>query len=198
MLISGGIYHIYNHAIADELLFREESNYSFFISRYNRYISPVAETYGWCLMPNHFHLLVRLRCADDLQGLIDLQGFACARTKKSPEHYATQQFSNFFNSYCKAYNKMFQRRGSLFLKNFRYKPVYSDSQLLRALLYIHNNSVKHGFTLKPEFWSWSSYEQHFGQKKTLIELSPKIAELFQEPSRYYSLHELAACKYSSS
>ena len=54
-------YHIFNHANGFENIFRHEANYYFFLEKYWKYIGPIAETYAWCLMPNHFHLVVRIR-----------------------------------------------------------------------------------------------------------------------------------------
>jgi len=54
-------YHIYNHANGSENIFRDAENYRFFLEKYELYISPVAETFAWCLMPNHFHLLIQIR-----------------------------------------------------------------------------------------------------------------------------------------
>ncbi|MHB9142398.1 MAG: hypothetical protein ACYC25_11035 [Paludibacter sp.] len=54
-------YHIFNHANGFENIFRHEANYYFFLEKYLKYIGPIAETYAWCLMPNHFHLVVRIR-----------------------------------------------------------------------------------------------------------------------------------------
>ncbi len=51
----GRMYHIWTHANGNENLFREEKNYTYFLERYNYHIEPVAETYAYCLMPNHLH-----------------------------------------------------------------------------------------------------------------------------------------------
>ena len=58
----GQYYHIHNRGNNGEVLFREQRNYSYFLNLYARYIEPVAETYAYCLMSNHFHLLV---CIED-------------------------------------------------------------------------------------------------------------------------------------
>jgi len=50
-----------------------------------------------------------------------------------------QQFSNFFNSYSKAYNKMYDRNGSLFQRPFKVKEILSDSYLTKVIIYIHHN-----------------------------------------------------------
>lgn len=60
-LLSGLHYHIYNRANGRENLFREDANHLHFLQLYDKYISPVAETYAWVLMANHFHLLVRIK-----------------------------------------------------------------------------------------------------------------------------------------
>ena len=60
-LIPGNFYHIYNRGIDSCNLFIEPDNYEYFLSLYDKYISPVADTYAWVLMPNHFHFLVRLK-----------------------------------------------------------------------------------------------------------------------------------------
>ncbi len=60
-ILHGQYYHIYNCGINGVNLFREEMNYNHFLKLYDKYIEPVAETYAWCLMPNHFHLLVRVK-----------------------------------------------------------------------------------------------------------------------------------------
>ena len=60
-LTCGNYYHIYNRGIDSCNLFLESDNYEYFLSLYDKYISPVADTFAWVLMPNHFHFLVRLK-----------------------------------------------------------------------------------------------------------------------------------------
>ncbi|MBF8283376.1 MAG: hypothetical protein HW378_2291 [Anaerolineales bacterium] len=57
----GQYYHIYNRGNNRENVFREERNYPYFLKLYAKYIEPIAETYAYCLLRNHFHLLVRIR-----------------------------------------------------------------------------------------------------------------------------------------
>lgn len=57
----GSYYHIYNRANGSENLFREEANYLRFLELYDKYISPVADTFAWVLMPNHFHVLAWIK-----------------------------------------------------------------------------------------------------------------------------------------
>jgi REP element-mobilizing transposase RayT len=57
----GQMYHIWTHANGDENLFREEENYRYFLEKYTYYGHPVVGTFAYCLMPNHLHLMVRVR-----------------------------------------------------------------------------------------------------------------------------------------
>ena len=62
-------YHLYNHANGKENLFVEEKNYHFFLNKLSEHILPVCKIYAYCLMPNHFHLLIQVRTAEELQQL---------------------------------------------------------------------------------------------------------------------------------
>jgi REP element-mobilizing transposase RayT len=55
-------------------LFKEERNYELFLEKYYRHIYAVAETFAYCLMPNHFHLMIRIRRIEDLTGFENLSG----------------------------------------------------------------------------------------------------------------------------
>jgi REP element-mobilizing transposase RayT len=61
VLEKGKFYHIYNRGINSCNLFTGVQTYEHFLSLYQKYIPPVADTYAWVLMPNHFHFLVRIR-----------------------------------------------------------------------------------------------------------------------------------------
>ncbi len=74
-LIPGNFYHIYNRGIDSCNLFTEPDNYEYFLSLYDKYISPVANTYAWVLMPNHFHFLVRLKEEAEVATAIHPPGF---------------------------------------------------------------------------------------------------------------------------
>lgn len=64
-------YHIFNHANGFENVFQHEANYYFFMDKYWKYIDPIAETYAYCLMPNHFHLVVRIRKHEAIEGIFN-------------------------------------------------------------------------------------------------------------------------------
>lgn len=65
-LESDKYYHIYNHANGFENVFRCNENYLFFIQKYRFHLLPFIDTYAYCLMPNHFHLLIRVKSREEM------------------------------------------------------------------------------------------------------------------------------------
>ncbi len=135
--LPGHIYHIYNRGNNRENLFIEEINYAYFLRLYARYIHPVAVTLAYCLLGNHFHLLVRILT--------------------HPAYDPSRAFANLFSTYTKAINKRYHRTGSLFQKPFQRIPVEDDAYLRRLVVYIHRNPQKHGFVDDFRAWPHSSY-----------------------------------------
>lgn len=62
----GKYYHIYNRGINSENLFKESRNYEYFLTLHTKHIEPIAETFAWCLLKNHFHLLVRVKTFEEI------------------------------------------------------------------------------------------------------------------------------------
>jgi len=54
-------YHLYNRTNNEEALFRSMENYLYFLKKYRYYLDDYLETVGYCLMPTHFHSLVRVK-----------------------------------------------------------------------------------------------------------------------------------------
>ncbi|TDN98357.1 transposase [Sunxiuqinia elliptica] len=163
-------YHIYNRGINSCNLFQENTNYEYFLSLYAKYISPVANTYAWVLMRNHFHLLVKIKGEDEIQAFFQhLQGIKNLEGLKGTNRTrVNQQFSNLFNAYTKAYNKRYSRTGSLFEHPFRRIKIESNAHLKYLVYYIHHNPIHHGFCEHFLEYPWSSY---------LSMLSPKTTNL---------------------
>ncbi len=66
---AGKVYHIYNRSIDRKPLFVQERNYVFFLNKLDLYLSSYIDVYAWCLMPNHFHLMARIKDLVDFQKL---------------------------------------------------------------------------------------------------------------------------------
>src|SRR5438034_1385617 len=56
-----GIYHIYNRAVGSDKLFIEDENYHFFLKKFSLRITVFADILAYCLMPNHFHFIIRIK-----------------------------------------------------------------------------------------------------------------------------------------
>lgn len=155
-----GFYHIINHAVGNEQLFREADNYRYFLKQYDYYLSSVWETYAYCLMPNHFHLLVKIRNFSTLASLPKFNG--------DIHKLISQTMSNWLNGYAKAYNKKYNRKGGLFIDCTKRILVDSEEYYTSVINYIHQNPVNHGFCKNPTEWSWSSYNSFISDKLTKL------------------------------
>lgn len=149
----GQYYHIYNRGVNRENIFIEERNYNYFLALYARHIYPIAHTFAYCLLANHFHFLVQLKEADEIRNRKD----------------ASQYFSNFFNAYAKTINKNYGRTGSLFQRPFGRILVENDAYFTRLILYIHQNPQKHGFVDDFRVWPFSSYQAISGTQGTKLD-----------------------------
>jgi REP element-mobilizing transposase RayT len=138
-LLAGQHYHIYTRGNNRENLFREPRNYAYFLQLYGKHIAPVAETFAYCLLPNHLHLLVGIRA--------QLDG------ERSP----SKAFSNLFNAYARAFNRAYGRSGVLFQRPFQRVPVIDDVYFTNLVAYIHQNPQRHGLIDDFRTWPYSSY-----------------------------------------
>jgi len=180
-------YHVFNHANGDENLFREEENYRFFLWKYHSYIHPVAETLAYCLMPNHFHLFIKIKTEEQL-----LAAFPKFKTleKLLNANCISKQFSNLFSSYTQSYNKKYNRAGSLFIKNFKRHTVISDSYFSKIIHYIHANPVHHGFVAMMADWKWSSYNTMLSNTDTKINRT-EVLQWFNGREEFIKFHQQA-------
>lgn len=161
------VYHIFNRGINGENIFREERNYTYFFGLYMKYVEPVVETYAYCLLKNHFHLLVKVR--GEGMGSGDNQTFGDSETLKVLRHDPSTAFSNFFNAYAKGFNKTYGRTGSLFEHPFHRVMVTVDAQFTATVRYIHQNPQKHGFVDDFRDWPYSSYGTLISDKDTRLD-----------------------------
>jgi REP element-mobilizing transposase RayT len=170
----GAYYHIYNRGTNRENVFMEERNYHYFLQLYAKHIEPVAETFAYCLLKNHFHVLIRTREAQDPKGLERPLG-------------SSQAFSNFFNAYAKAINKAYDRTGSLFQHPFGRMLVESQAYLLQLVRYIHFNPQKHGLVDDFRQWPYSSYHAHLSRQPTRLGRADVLA-WFDGPPGFAAAH----------
>ena len=180
----GNFYHIYNRGINGCKLFYENENYEYFMHLYAKYISLVADTFAWVLMRNHFHFLIRIKTAEqlNLQGFQNLEGL-----KGTNRNFANQQFANLFNAYTKAINKRYHRTGSLFEHPFKRIQIASQDQVLYLIYYIHHNPIHHGFCDHFLAYPWSSYLTILSPKKTNLKRE-EVLKWFYDKAYFKEFH----------
>ncbi len=164
MLFPNSTYHIFNHANGDENIFRNDENYRFFLEKFKFHIHPVASVIAYCLLPNHFHFMVKIRTENELSATF--KNFHELKSDEEQSKFISKQFSNLFSSYTQSFNKVNNRRGSLFVKNFKRELIRTDEQFQNTFLYIQLNAVKHGFVLHEMEWKWSSWMAYYSFSKS--------------------------------
>ena len=196
-LIPNQSYHIFNHANGFENIFIEDENYQFFLEKYQLYISSIAESYAYCMLPNHFHLVVRICRKEIIEELIRSPNTNFSKvpnfgkvglTDKQIEYYISKQFANFFSCYTQSFNKINKRRGSLFLKNFRRELIDNKDYFLNAVIYTHRNPVHHVFCDRLNEWSYTSFCEIIENKSIIIEVD-KLLRIFGGKESFINLHE---------
>jgi putative transposase len=167
----GKYYHIFNRGIDGTNIFLETRNYAYFLDLYGKHVQPVAETFAFCLLRNHFHL--------------------CIRVKTSEVPDATQGFANFFNAYAKAINKTYARTGSLFEHRFHRLEVTSEAYCMRLVHYIHFNPQKHGFVADFREYPYSSYRAFLSDKPTKLQRT-QVLDWFGGHAGFDTIHRTLA------
>jgi putative transposase len=188
-----GIYHIFNRGINGEDVFKEIRNYRFFLEKYSKYIEPIAETYAYCLLKNHFHLAVKIKSASELIDFYlkkkNIEITSNDNVLKIPPvaKIINQQFAVLFNSYAQAINKAHHRTGGLFEESFRRIKVDSDSYFNELIYYIHHNPQKHGFVKDFRDYPHSSYHSHLAITATKLKREEVILS-FGNKIEYEKFH----------
>ncbi len=132
-------FHVYNRGVNREQLFLEQRNYAYFLRRMEQGYDPMHLTIiAYCLMPNHFHLILKQREPGAIPSFM----------KKVCDGYA------------KAINRSLDRSGHLFQGPYMMKPIGSDEYLLHLSRYIHLNPVRAQLVSRPEQWEFSSYRSY--------------------------------------
>ena len=151
----GKTYHIYNRGVNKQLIFFDKENYIFFLKQFDKYLSTKVDVLAYCLMPNHFHMLIRIINIKDLND-------------KEITNAVAKSFKDFMISYAKAINKKYNRTGALFQQKFKRKEISNDFYFSWLVQYIHMNPVKAGLCKNAADWRFSSYNAIINNKPTKI------------------------------
>ena len=180
-------YHIYNRGNNGENMFIEPSNYEHFLRLYSEHITPVAETFAWVLMKNHFHFLVRVLSPDEIVFMQPKEEKKDIIYPTKKKYNPTQQFGNLFNAYAKSFNKKYDRTGSLFESPFRRLQVNGEQYFKQLVFYIHNNPVHHGFCKSMTDYPWSSYLSIISVNSSKTQ-SDKVIGWFNSKTEFIEFH----------
>ncbi|WP_289053550.1 transposase [Carboxylicivirga marina] len=173
----GIYYHIHNRGNNKENIFKEDRNYLFFLTKVKKYLLDISDIYAYCLMPNHFHLVSKIKTHDALPSEY--------QTGKKRIH---QPFSNLFNAYTKAINKATGRTGSLFQEHFGRHVINDEKYLQNIIMYVHLNAVKHGFTDDYRKYKHSSYHSLISEGHTHLQRH-KVMDLFGDKESFIFCHQ---------
>ena len=188
---SNHIYHIYNQGNNHQKIFFNRQNYLFFLKKIREHISPYADVLAWCLMPNHFHLMVFVKTLEvKIDGSGDLNKSIKTRTLNN-------SIGLLLRAYTRAINNQEKRSGSIYRRATKTEWITKIDGITNAFLntteggslvdqisekeyfqscfnYIHNNPVKAGLAKNPGDWEFSSYLDYFGLRNGTL-VNPKRA-----------------------
>jgi REP element-mobilizing transposase RayT len=180
-------YHIYNHAVHQNNLFLDEKDYHLFLARLKKYVCPISDIYAYCLMPNHYHILVKIKEFATLQDFFNLKNEIIQKNDFHISDNLTHQIGSFQNSYTKLINKKYKRKGTLFMQSFRRKLVEREAYLYKLVHYIHFNPVHHNFTNDINSWNYSSYLEILENKNNIVN-AEKTMSLFVNKEDFTNFH----------
>ncbi len=156
------LYHIYNRS--NETVFYNKENYLFFLRKVNKLIKPYCEIIAWCLMSNHFHLLV----------YTDSRSAKNAEEKHRPNlQVLSKQFATLTSGHSQAVNKQQSRKGRLWVHTTKAKKISGQTYFgverfhkkdiqFTCFNYIHQNPVEAKLVSKIEDWEFSSFLDFLG------------------------------------
>ncbi len=184
-LITGELYHLYNRGNEKRIIFLGSRDFKRFLLTlfYYQFLGPktsfskfskqkliqlntvgakkLVEIICYCLMPNHFHLLIR-----------QLQ-----------DRGVSTYLSQVSNSYTKYFNTKYKRVGALFQGAFKAVRVETDEQFIHLSRYIHLNPVVSGIAEKLDDYQWSSYKEYINGE-TFICSTSEILNYFPSSEEY--------------
>ena len=205
----GELYHVYNRGNNRDKVFYSHRNYLFFLEKINAYVLPYADILAWCLMPNHFHLMVYINKVELMSSNV-LNQADVSDPLTSSERVAVrtrtlnQSIGIMLRSYTNAIHKQEGRTGALFQEETKaimlsddisyipsYFPsafgtiitAYQDDDMSyaeRCFHYIHQNPVSSHMVKTAEDWEFSSYRDYAGLRNGKLINKERGLEFFKE------------------
>ena len=158
---SGAIYHVMNRGLNQNLIFLENKDYKVFLATLEEACRLFnVKVYAYCLMPNHYHILLGTPLGNLSRFMRHLNGV-----------------------YTQRFNRGHQRDGPLFRGRFKSILVQEDSYLLEVIRYIHNNPLKAQMVKRLSQFNWSSHKAYTGKKESLAGLDTNFVLEYFSPKR---------------
>lgn len=165
-LINGHRYHIYNRVHEGTELFFSKINYLFFLNLWQEInFAECCRLLAYCLMPNHYHFLLRMTNAEKFPGKV----------------------SYLFDRYLKTITAASKRHSRFFENRFKNKLVEEDAYIIRLCCYIHMNPVKAGLATRLEDWPYSNYLEFIGKRSGKMWDAEFFYTYFKDFSEYEHL-----------
>ena len=164
----GEYYHIYNRGVEKRNIFLRKNHWGKFLQYLQKYCLPeYGEVLAYCLMPNHYHLIVFVNTED----------------------FGSTVMMPLAMAYAKAINKELRRPGHLFQGTYQAKRIISTEQLIHLSQYVHLNPVVAGFVESPEDWAYSSYREYIGLRDGSLPNTSIILADFVDATEYQAYVE---------
>lgn len=133
--IAGHAYHVLNRGNARATVFHKDGDYLAFLDLLATAKTKVAiKVFGFCLMPNHFHLVVQPARADALSPFMQW----------------------WLTSHVRRYHRHYRSSGHVWQGRFKSFPIQQDGHLLTVLRYVLRNPLRAGLVKRAQEWPWSS------------------------------------------
>lgn len=174
-LESGCFYHIFNRGVNSKMVFLSDENCSFFLRKVKLYLIPYFDIYAYCLMPNHFHLLLKLK--SEINGISPFKDSGL----HSEGCFFSKQIGRLISSYTQAFNKVYQRSGPVFESPFKRIRIDSEEFLRNLVIYIHQNPENF------QNYKFSSYLAVLSETQTLLRRN-EVMEWFGDRENFIACH----------
>lgn len=163
LFTQGQYYHLYNRGAGKAKIFFNDGNYQYLLRLVKEYYQKHGATViAYCLMPNHYHFLLRQESEEPLSKFMQV----------------------LFNAYVQALNIQQGRAGTLFEGRFKHKRVDTWEYLIVLCRYIHRNPVKAGLAAKPEDWAYSNYREWVGLRGGILVDKVFVQDHFSSAEEY--------------
>ena len=168
----GELYHIYNRGNNKQKIFFKPANYVFFLKKVRNFLMPQCDILAYCLMPNHFHLLINA----------DNRTIGTRLIANQQKNVLSEAVRILLSSYTLAINKQNETTGSLFQQNTKAKCLAKGNNNYGYICmnYIHQNPMKAGLVKRMEDWEYSSFNDYCGNRSETMcnkELASQLLDL---------------------